>query len=429
MNNEVKRCNEIKLTDEMKPNNEFNDGSKSPPGQAKVKKEITVSACAKEMDHRRFMKDRTPLKAFKLDDLKYIAKKHALKFSGTKPVLIDRITDHFKRTYYATKIQARFRGWLINLSLKLRGPALKDRKKCVNDCDFVTMEPIDEIPIESFYSYEDSKQFTYGFNIGSLIQVLKMKGKLHNPYNRETIDGQNVVDILRLYSFCFTIYPEFKLENNRFASPNQRALRTPALVNRHINTMTTNEITNALNNIGLLEEALQQNDIFALYNPQVHISVALTNEQRDRLARLRDIRRMTLNQRVNNLFIELDHLGNYTQASWFNLLEPRDYNILHRALYDIWYYRGDIDPAVRFNICPFLTPFYNITNNARNNRVDLGPDGLKKLCLITFENLVYTGADDEYRKIGALHALSALTLVSVGARIAMPWLYESVIYA
>jgi hypothetical protein len=138
---------------------------------------------------------------------------------------------------------------------------------------------------------------------------------------------------------------------------------------------------------------------------------------------------MTLAQRVNNLFVELDHLGNYTQASWFNLLEPRDYNILYRSLYDIWYYRGDLDPATRFHICPFLTPFYNINNNARNPRTDLGPDGLKKLCLIIFENLVYTGTDDEYRKIGALHALSALTLVSVGARITMPWLYESVIYA
>ena len=429
MSNEVKHINEIKLTNDMKQNNKFNDGAKSPPSPAKVKKEIAISACAKEIDHRRFMRDRTPLKVFKLDELKYIAKKHALKFSGTKPVLIERITDHFKHTYYVTKIQARFRGWIIKLSFKLRGPALKNRKKCVNDCDFVTLEPIDEIPIESFYSYEDGKQFTYGFNIGSLIQVLKMKGKLYNPYNRETIDGQHVIDILRLYSFCFTIYPEFKLENNRFASPNQRSLRTPALVNRHINAMTTNEITNALNNIGLLEEAFHQNDIFANYNPQVHNSVVLTNEQRDRLARLREIRRMTLAQRVNNLFVELDHLGNYTQASWFNLLEPRDYNILYRSLYDIWYYRGDLDPATRFHICPFLTPFYNINNNARNPRTDLGPDGLKKLCLIIFENLVYTGTDDEYRKIGALHALSALTLVSVGARIAMPWLYESVIYA
>ena len=42
------------------------------------------------------------------------------------------------------------------------------------------------------------------------------------------------------------------------------------------------------------------------------------------------------------------------------------------------------------------------------------------------ENMVYSGINIEYRKIGTLHALSALTLVSVPARESMPWLYESV---
>ena len=44
-----------------------------------------------------------------------------------------------------------------------------------------------------------------------------------------------------------------------------------------------------------------------------------------------------------------------------------------------------------------------------------------------FEHLVYCGIDNDHKKIGTLHALSALTLVSRDARLAMPWLYESVI--
>jgi hypothetical protein len=39
--------------------------------------------------------------------------------------------------------------------------------------------------------------------------------------------------------------------------------------------------------------------------------------------------------------------------------------------------------------------------------------------------MVYCGIDDEYRKIGTLHALTALTIVSNGARNSLPWLYES----
>jgi hypothetical protein len=44
------------------------------------------------------------------------------------------------------------------------------------------------------------------------------------------------------------------------------------------------------------------------------------------------------------------------------------------------------------------------------------------------ENMVYCGVDDEYRKIGALHVLTALTGVSIGARTSMPWLYEALYY-
>jgi hypothetical protein len=41
------------------------------------------------------------------------------------------------------------------------------------------------------------------------------------------------------------------------------------------------------------------------------------------------------------------------------------------------------------------------------------------------ENMIYCGIDDEYRKIGALHVLTALTNVSLEARNAMPWLFDT----
>ena len=44
------------------------------------------------------------------------------------------------------------------------------------------------------------------------------------------------------------------------------------------------------------------------------------------------------------------------------------------------------------------------------------------------ETMVYTGIDVEYQKIGALHMLSALTIVSPNARQNMMWLYESLLY-
>jgi len=36
------------------------------------------------------------------------------------------------------------------------------------------------------------------------------------------------------------------------------------------------------------------------------------------------------------------------------------------------------------------------------------------------------GIDNDHRQLGALHSLTALTLVSPEARTGLPWLYESV---
>jgi hypothetical protein len=78
-------------------------------------------------------------------------------------------------------------------------------------------------------------------------------------------------------------------------------------------------------------------------------------------------------------------------------------------------------------ICPFHGPFdYIFTRPVQYNTLSL--EQIKLACLIVMENMIYSGIDDEYRKIGCFHALSALTVVSPGARDAMPWLYESVVY-
>jgi hypothetical protein len=52
---------------------------------------------------------------------------------------------------------------------------------------------------------------------------------------------------------------------------------------------------------------------------------------------------------------------------------------------------------------------------------------IKESCLYVIENMVHTGIDIEYRKIGTFHALSALTIVSEDARQNMQWLYDSII--
>ena len=82
---------------------------------------------------------------------------------------------------------------------------------------------------------------------------------------------------------------------------------------------------------------------------------------------------------------------------------------------------------MKIRICPFHGPFDGIFNHPPQAN-ELTLEQTKMACLIVFENLVYSGIDEDHRKIGCFHALSALTVVSPGARDAMPWLYESVVY-
>ena len=75
-------------------------------------------------------------------------------------------------------------------------------------------------------------------------------------------------------------------------------------------------------------------------------------------------------------------------------------------------------------ICPYHDPFEGIFPRYVQNNITI--EQIKKACLLVFENLIYSSPDVEYRKIGALHCLCSLTIVSHNARLALPFLYESV---
>jgi hypothetical protein len=134
--------------------------------------------------YKEFYEKNIILKKYKLPEIKKIVKHYKLRLTGNKDVLIQRIEKYFKDMVSATKIQKIYRGWIVKNSFKLRGKAFLERSICVNDTDFVTLEPLPEIPYELFFSYQDEKNFNYGFNITSLIQLIRTKSSVTNPYNR-----------------------------------------------------------------------------------------------------------------------------------------------------------------------------------------------------------------------------------------------------
>ena len=173
-----------------------------------------------EISYLDFYKNNMDISKLKLVQLKSIAKKNKLPVSGTKPILISRVEKFFIESKSSSLIQKIFRGYLVRNSFITRGPAFKDVKKCVNDTDFITLDPLNEIPFFDFYSYQDSAGFIYGFSVSSLISLLAQKGTIINPYNREKIDMKNMKQVISLHRIKKLLFSTFQREHSNLPIEN-----------------------------------------------------------------------------------------------------------------------------------------------------------------------------------------------------------------
>lgn len=403
------------------------------------------------LNYKEYFKNNIILKKYKLPELKKIVKKYKLRITGNKDDLINRIETYFNSMNSAELIQKKFRSWLVRYSFILNGEVVNNRSLCVNDSDFVTLEPLDEIPRELFYSYKDKNDFYYGFNITSLIQMMKTKGKISNPYNRESFDKKILNNMISLYNIIQIIYPEHR-DNNKVKltvcsnSNNSNVFRNleNALLNRNINPRAVLNNVNRQHDFSshymrnrhqedrvntLLNNNSNMNHLSSrYYEPRVFNSQTLTNiTLRDNYNKIVEMRRKPMDTRIRELFMEIDQLGNYTQSTWFSGLQRQQYILLYRHLYEIWNYRAQLSNEMKANICPLFEPFSEIFAQPLYQNT-INENDIKLACLTIIENFVYSGIDEDHRKIGTLHALSALTMVSSYARNAMPWLYESVAF-
>ena len=285
--------------------------------------------------------------------------------------------------------------WIVVHMTRLRGPGLTTRTECVNETDFSTLEPINDIPRENFFSYKDAKEFIYGFDITSLVELMHQNVSFQNPYNREIFNSNTKKDIITLYKLSCMLVPNFKEENMKYNK----------MVCRNVN------------------HARSGHQITRAYNPRINpIQTVEMFAQYDHITRMRD---RPISSRVSEVFMAMDRLGNYTNSEWFDRLDVRGYIRLYRHMYDIWYIRSGLSYETRSLICQYGCPFDGIFRS-RMLYSELTHDQIKTACVIVFENLVYSGATEEYKTLGAFYSLSALTIVSSEARLAMPWLYEAV---
>lgn len=397
---------------------------------------------------------------------KYYAKKFKFKINKTcnKTDTINNIKLWYLLNTSCEKIQKLFRGTIVRKLTILRGPGLLTRSICVNETDFCTLEPLDEIEYEDFFSYKDSTTgCIFGFDIRSLWTMYKKKGIIltnpslkglsiekntsynnkilkdrlekikHNqfiltngsikdPYNRTQITNKSSI-----YTNAIELYFIMNLFRNNTIVPPQstttpfteggireiegiRGIRNTNEVNR-ITNYTIIEFPSGIQNINNLtiQDDLRQ-------------SIQI---------KLQEIRNKPINHRINEAFIEMGYLDFYTNANWFFNLTRHECYLFIQRLKHIWdfgfrnsYNRYDrILDDTKKRICFLQEPFSYINCSFSENEQTHAETQLLGIYII--EMLIYTGIDFDYKRLGAMYVLTALTTVSSDARSTLNWLYEN----
>ena len=464
-NDEINNINDIisisKLNDFSIEKNSKNNIKKTTKKIPKIKNIIYFSY----IEYFEDIKDK--LSRYKLVELKEIAKIYKLKNLRTKNEYITKIHNHFIKIKNAIIIQKICRGFFVRYFFKINGGMLSfnNRNQCVNDSDFYTLEPLSEIDFCEFFRITDNKNFSYGFNIKSLITMYKKNGSINNPYNRNSISIEIIQNIFSYYQLLCILFKDNALEEDRDNSilatkiPRKQQINSLFISRQYFGNHHTNNTNNRIemspstdhhtNIYSSLTTTTPTTTTIQLYRPQyisqitslitpnirperTHIlNTEDTNNIFERLEELRhkmlELRRMSFETRVNELFMYIDQLGNYTVSEWFLNLSKREYYIFYSQLRELWVYRGEIPSNVKILICPLGDPFIESSTIIRKPYNEITDIEICNCCLNVIENMILTSLDTEYRRIGCLHVLTALTVVSIPARIQYGYLYDSII--
>lgn len=128
--------------------------------------------------------------------------------------------------------------------------------------------------------------------------------------------------------------------------------------------------------------------------------------------------------RCLKLFQFIDSLGNYSDMKWFFSLNRAQLIVFVRELMDIWNYRAQLSNQIKRNISPNSRgPFRNMSIQYIMTEEHIW--NVKKVIIEVMEQFVYYGIDKDSQIMGAYYILGSLTLVSINAAVANPWLYQS----
>jgi hypothetical protein len=362
-----------------------------------------------------------------------------IKLSGTKSELRQNVYNFYHQTFHCIKIQLKFHSFLRRKLNKLRGPALNDREICVNETDFYSLDPIREIPNQQFFSYEEvakeedrsKKSCYYGFDIASIYNLILSDNGVeneyglsrrlifnesNNPYNRNKLPHNVVRDILKIIKLD-RILSRKRILKNKKMTKNQ-------MMNNGVNNNNNNNNYEYDNNDYVAENDNNNNNNNAVMGSGGGgMNIALPQDVLTPHQRFR--------QHVLRLFQTINALGHYSDPEWFVALTYEQHITFLRELIDIWNYRAELSPQARRTIYPpYGDPFphYVLGWVTHQFYIYLSPENIININLTVIERFIASAVSEADRCLGSNFILCALTLVSIPAREALPWLYQSVMH-
>lgn len=115
------------------------------------------------------------------------------------PYIVVTTTTSYKTQNFcraATTIQKFWRIRLLCTILKYHGPGIISKERSCNREEIYSFDPVEQIPKLFFFSYIDSKENLWIFDIRSLGQLLSIGELKHNPYTREPFQKRFMDDVI-----------------------------------------------------------------------------------------------------------------------------------------------------------------------------------------------------------------------------------------
>lgn len=133
------------------------------------------------------------------NQLKEILNFYSHKSNGNKDELRKKCYNILYYSYNCILIQKYFRKFIVLKYILFHGPGFKNKNLCTNDIDFCTLDKIEDIPYNQFFSIEDESNFIYAYDIQSIYNLyIKGKTNVENPFTKKEFN-KNVFNSIIKY--------------------------------------------------------------------------------------------------------------------------------------------------------------------------------------------------------------------------------------